>query len=171
MLKGIEVIDLKRNVDERGSFTEIMRNDWSEFLAGESAVQANYSVSYPGMIRAWHRHLRGQFDIFIVVKGSLKICAYNDVDEDNNGELDEIVVSGDRLQAVKIRGFYWHGTKCVSPTPSETIYFVTRLYNSNEPDELRRPWNDPKIIPTSINGNLTDRRVNAIWDWNAPPHK
>lgn len=171
MLPGCRVIDLTRNVDERGSFTEVMREDWAEFLGAERPVQANFSVSFPGVIRAWHRHERGQYDVFVVVRGSLKVCVYNDLGEPQNGELDELVASGDRLQAVMIRGQYWHGTKCVSPTPSETIYFVTRLYDARAPDELRRPWNDPSVVPASINGNSKDARAGRVWDWNAPPHK
>ena len=171
MLPGVQVLDLKRNVDERGSFTEILREDWKEFLSDERPAQANFSVSYPGMIRAWHRHQAGQYDVFVVVRGSLKICAYNDLDAPNLGELDEILVSGDRLQAAIVRGHYWHGTMCVSPMASETVYFVTRLYDRAKPDELRRPWNDPSIIPRTINGNPTDPRVGRPWDWNASPHK
>ncbi|MBX8632492.1 MAG: dTDP-4-dehydrorhamnose 3,5-epimerase family protein [Thermoplasmata archaeon] len=171
MLDAIQVIDLKRNIDERGSFSEIMREDWSEFLKGERPVQANYSVSNPNMIRAWHRHARGQFDIFVVVKGALKICAYNDIEDKGRGELVEVVAGGDRLQAVKVTGKYWHGTKCVSSIPSETVYFVTRAYDRDNPDELRRPWNDSKIIPSAINGSSSDPRVGKVWDWNYPPHK
>ena len=100
MLHGVRILELKRNIDERGSFTEVLREDWTEFLGSERPVQANYSVSQPGMIRAWHRHERGQFDIFVVVRGTLKICAYNDLGDPQNGELDEVVTSGDRLQAV-----------------------------------------------------------------------
>jgi dTDP-4-dehydrorhamnose 3,5-epimerase len=171
VLDGIAVLDLKKNPDERGSFTEIMREDWSEFLHGERPVQSNLSISYPGMIRAWHRHTRGQYDIFVVLKGALKICAYNDIEEKNMGELVEIVASGERPQAVKINGKYWHGTKCVSPVTAETVYYVTRLYDREKPDELRRPWNDPAIVPRSINGNVHDQRVGKAWDWNFPPHK
>jgi dTDP-4-dehydrorhamnose 3,5-epimerase len=171
VLDGIEVIDLRKNADERGSFTEIMREDWNDFLHGERPVQSNLSISYPGMIRAWHRHTRGQYDIFVVLKGALKICAYNDVEEKNMGELVEIVASGERLQAVKINGKYWHGTKCVSPVPAETVYYVTRLYDRERPDELRRAWNDPAIVPKSINGNVHDPRAGRTWDWNSPPHK
>ncbi len=171
MLEGIEVIDLVKIPDERGSFTEIMREDWNDFLKGERTMQSNLSISNPGMIRAWHRHVRGQFDIFVVIKGALKICAYNDIEERNSGELAEIVASGERPQAVKINGKFWHGTKCVSSVPSETVYYVTRLYERSNPDELRRPWNDSTIVPKSINGNKHDPRVGNTWDWNYPPHK
>jgi hypothetical protein len=61
MLPGFKVHDLKKNVDERGFFAEIYREDWKELLGDDKVVQANLSYSYPGMIRAWHRHDRGRW--------------------------------------------------------------------------------------------------------------
>ena len=55
MLPGFKVHDLKKNVDERGFFAEIYREDWKDLLGDDKVVQANLSYSYPGMIRAWHR--------------------------------------------------------------------------------------------------------------------
>lgn len=167
MLEGIKVYDLKKILDERGFFCEILRQDWKEIIENEWIVQANLSYSYPGIIRAWHRHLRGQIDYFIVLKGAMKICAF---DEKTN-ELDEIVSSEYKLQVVRIPGHYWHGTKTVGNKPSLTIYFVTRLYDYKNPDEERRPWNDPTIIPKSINGKIDDPRIGKPWDWLYPPHK
>jgi dTDP-4-dehydrorhamnose 3,5-epimerase len=109
MLPGVRTLDLKKNVDERGFFAEIMRQDWKDLLEDDSISQANFSFSYPGMIRAWHRHSRGQVDYFIVLKGSMKICAYDDRQGSaTKGQLDEIVASEERLQVVRIPGFYWH---------------------------------------------------------------
>ncbi|MEM3648023.1 MAG: dTDP-4-dehydrorhamnose 3,5-epimerase, partial [Thermoproteota archaeon] len=79
-----------------------------------------------GIVRAWHRHLRGQTDYFIVVKGAMKICAY----DEETGELDEIIGSEDKLQIIRIPGHYWHGTKTIGVKPSLTIYFVTKLYKN-----------------------------------------
>jgi dTDP-4-dehydrorhamnose 3,5-epimerase len=163
LLPGNKVFDIKKFPDERGYFAEIMRSDWQEFLGGDQIVQTNLSYSYPGMIRAWHRHARGQDDYFIVLKGSMKICAYDDeLGSPTSGQLDEIVASSERLQAVRVNGKYWHGTKTVSSEPSLTVYGVNRLYDSKNPDEERRPWNDPKI---------TDPKTKASFDWNKPPHK
>ena len=114
MLPGVRVLDLKKNVDDRGSFAELMRSDWKELLGDDTIVQVNLSQSYPGMIRGWHRHARGQVDYFIVLNGSLKICAYDDrQDSKTRGQLDEVVAAGERLQVVRIPGFYWHGTKAL----------------------------------------------------------
>ncbi|MEM2927742.1 MAG: dTDP-4-dehydrorhamnose 3,5-epimerase family protein [Nitrososphaerota archaeon] len=167
MLDGVKIYELKKIPDERGFFCEILRQDWRDILSGEWIVQANLSYSYPGIVRAWHRHLRGQIDYFIVVNGAMKICVY----DDETKELDEIIASEHKLQIVRIPGFFWHGTKTIGNKPSLTIYFVTRLYDYRSPDEERRPWNDPTIIPRSINGRADDPRVNKPWDWLYPPHK
>ncbi len=167
MLEGLRVYELKKLPDERGFFCEIFRQDWKEFLGDEWIVQANLSYSYPGMVRAWHRHLRGQTDYFIVVKGAMKICAYDETSK----ALNEVVASEDRLQVVRVPGHYWHGTKTIGDKPSLTVYFVTRLYEYKNPDEERRPWNDPTIVPMEINGKKDDPRVGKPWDWFYPPHK
>lgn len=164
MLPGNRVYDVKKFPDERGFFAELLREDWTEFMSdGDRIVQANLSYSYPGMIRAWHRHLRGQVDYFMVLKGSMKICAYDDDPKSaTNGQLDEIVASSERLQVVRIVGKNWHGTKTISSDPSLTVYATTRLYDPKNPDEERRAWNDPNII---------DPKTKTTFDWNKAPHK
>lgn len=167
MLEGVKVFELRKIPDERGFFSEILRQDWRDLLEEEWIVQANLSYSYPGIVRAWHRHVRGQTDYFVVVKGAMKICAY----DEHTKRLSEIISSEDKLQIVKIPGHYWHGTKTIGYKPSLTIYFVTRLYDYKNPDEERRAWNDPTIIPEEINGRKDDPRCNKPWDWNYPPHR
>jgi len=166
-LEGVKVYELKVIPDERGFFAEALRQDWNEFFNGEWVVQVNLSYSYPGIVRAWHRHERGQIDYFLVVKGAMKICAY----EEGTGKMVEIIGSENKPSVIRIPGKYWHGTKTISDIPSLTVYFVTRLYDYKNPDELRRPWNDPTIVPTEINGRKDDPRVGKPWDWFTPPHK
>lgn len=166
MLEGIQIKLLKRRFDERGFFLELMREDWKE-ISQDDIAQANLSISYPGIIRAWHRHLRGQIDYFIALKGAIKICAY----DEETGELNEIISTGNNPQMVKVPGKYWHGFKVISNEPAWLLYFVNKLYNYEKPDEQRRPWNDPTIIPKSINGKTDDPRARKPWDWNYPPHK
>ena len=98
MLPGVKVREINRLPDERGSFAEIFRDDWADFIEGDKILQANLSYSYPGMIRAWHRHHRGQVDYFITVKGATKICAYDDrQDSQTKGQLDEIISSEQKI--------------------------------------------------------------------------
>jgi len=167
MLPGIIIKLLKRMPDERGSFGEVFRRDWTDLLGEDVAVQANLSTTYPGIIRAWHRHLRGQTDYFVVLKGAIKICVY----DDKTGELDEFVSSSQAPQIVRVPGHFWHGFKALGDEQAMLLYFTTNLYDPANTDEERRPWNDPKLIPKSINGKENDTRVGKVWDWCLPPHK
>jgi len=167
MLQGIKIKPIRRFPDERGFFSEVMRTDWQDLFGEDTVAQANHSFSFPGVIRAWHRHVKGQNDYFLTLKGTLKICAF----DDKTGELDEIVSSGSDLQLVRIPGHYWHGFKAVGNEAAMLLYFTTNLYNPQDPDEERREWNDPTLTPKSINGKKNDARVGKPWDWNNLPHK
>jgi dTDP-4-dehydrorhamnose 3,5-epimerase len=167
MKEGIIIKPLQKRQDERGFFTEMFRKDWLDLFQNNTVSQANLSISYPNIIRAWHRHLKGQIDYFIVIRGAIKICVY---DEDKK-ELTEIVSTGENPQIVKVPGHYWHGFKVIGVEPAYLLYFVNKLYHYKEPDEDRRPWDDPNIIPHLINGKINDPRVGKPWNWNYPPNR
>ena len=97
----------------------------------------------------------------------MKICAY----DETTGKMAEVIASAQKPTVVRIPGKYLHGTKTVSNEPSLLVYFVNKLYEYKNPDELRVDWNDQTIIPTEINGNKNDSRVGKPWDWFMPPHK
>jgi len=164
MLPGVNVREIIKHPDERGSFSEIFRQDWTDFIEpDDKIVQANLSYSYPGIIRAWHHHQRGQVDYFITVRGTTKICAYDDrPDSATKGKLDEIISSAEKVQCVRIPGFYYHGYMSLGKEPALVVYLTTKLYDYKNPDEGRRPWDDPTII---------DPRTKKPYDWNAIPLK
>ena len=148
MLQGVKLCDLKKNVDDRGFFVELMRADWDVFL-GDKIVQVNISNSYPDVTRAWHRHSRGQIDYFVVIDGAYKICACEE-----GKELNEFFVDSSKLQVVRIPGKFWHGYKCISNKPSKILNFVTKLYDYNNPDEERR-----------LHDSIIDPRTGEIYVW------
>ena len=156
---GVQVLTPKINYDERGFVSEIFRNDWKEFFGKDKPAQINVSKSQPGVTRAWHRHLRDQVDFFTVIKGTIKICVY-----DNNpvsktfGTLVEIISNEKKLQIIKVPGHFWHGTKTIGSEESYTVYFINNLYDYDNPDEERISWNDPSII---------DPRTKQPYDWNS----
>jgi dTDP-4-dehydrorhamnose 3,5-epimerase len=159
-------------VDERGVFTEIIRKDWKKLLESDEIAQVNFSITQPGIIRAWHRHARGQVDYFLLLKGAIKVCAYDDQENSpTKGHMIETFLSEYKLQILRIPGKYWHGFKVISPHPAHLLYVVNKLYDYTNPDEERRPWNDLSIVPIAINGNKEDPRVAKPWDWNYPPHR
>jgi dTDP-4-dehydrorhamnose 3,5-epimerase len=165
-LEGIRFMELNLIPDERGFFGEALRQDWQD-LIDEWIVQANLSSSFPGIVRAWHKHLRGQVDYFMVLKGALKICAY----DESTHRLVEVIGTEKKPGIIRIPGHYLHGTKTISSEPSLLVYFVNRLYDPKNPDEVRVPWNSPEIVPIEINGNTNDPRAGKPWDWFYPPYK
>jgi dTDP-4-dehydrorhamnose 3,5-epimerase len=165
-LAGFEVRALELRPDDRGFFCELYRSDWSEFFR-EPVAQLNLSSSYPGIVRAWHRHARGQVDYFIVVRGALRICAYDPASR----RLEETVASDRRACVVRVPGEYYHGTMAVGDVPALTLYATTVLYDYASPDEERLPWNDRSVVPLCINGDAADPRSGSPWDWLRPPHR
>ena len=80
---GIQKISLTLHNDDRGFLGEIFRQDWNDLLPDFDLKQVLISQSNPGIIRAWHKHLRNQIDLFYVLKGTVKICAF-DGDKNSN---------------------------------------------------------------------------------------
>ncbi|MFB6186468.1 MAG: dTDP-4-dehydrorhamnose 3,5-epimerase family protein, partial [Halobacteriaceae archaeon] len=112
MIDGVELKDLQINADERGSLTEMWRSDWDFFE--ESPEMSYFSVSYPGIIRAWHRHERGQVDHFVVPHGKVKVGIYDDRENSSTrGDLDTYVIGEGNMQAIRVPGDCWHGFKVV----------------------------------------------------------
>jgi dTDP-4-dehydrorhamnose 3,5-epimerase len=165
-LEGVRTWDINLLPDERGFFAEALRLDWSPFVE-DQIVQANMSYSFPGVVRAWHKHLKGQVDYFITLQGTIKICAF----DENTGKLAEVISTSRKPTLTRIPGKYLHGFRNVGDESCLLLYFVNKLYDYNNPDEIRVEWNDNKIVPSEINGNKKDARVNKPWDWLYVPYK
>ena len=162
-LPGVSSYRLDKNIDERGFFTEVLRQDWGDFLNTDWITQINLSKSNPDIVHAWHRHDRGQIDYLLVLEGILKIVAYDDESESaTRGNICEITVSSEQLELVRIPGNYWHWHKSIGSSQALSIYMVTQLYDYKNPDEERRAWNDPSIV---------DPRTIEPYDWFSAPHK
>lgn len=97
--------------------------------------QVNYSVQYPGVIKAWHRHAK-QTDFWICLSGMLKAAAW---DQDTQ-RLWVCVLGEKRPGVLVIPPPLWHGAATVGPTPAGLLYYVTHAYNPAQPDEERAPW-------------------------------
>lgn len=153
-IHDVQVRELQVNADERGRLAEIFREDWPEYDI--DPAMAYYSMTDPDIIRAWHRHLEGQIDHFVCPTGRVKVAIYDDRDDSpTQGELDEIVIGEHVQRVVRIPGDCWHGFKAISDDPAMLINFPTELYDYDDPDEVRLPY-DTDEIPL---------------DWEEPPHE
>jgi dTDP-4-dehydrorhamnose 3,5-epimerase len=127
-------------VDDRG---------WSlmNLLAGAMTEQGqiNFSVQFPGVIKAWHRHHK-QTDFWCCVHGQLKAGVYRE--DDGRAWMQ---VFGERRPGVLvIPPPLWHGAACVGPDPAGLLYYVTHAYDGNDPDEDRRAFDSVGGFPWRV---------------------
>lgn len=97
--------------------------------------QVNFSVQYPGVIKAWHRHQR-QTDFWCCLYGHLKVGVYREEDE----TAWSIVIGEKRMGVLLIPPPLWHGATTVGPQPAGLLYYVTQRFDPARPDEDRRAF-------------------------------
>lgn len=116
--------DLKMNVDERGSFTELVHT--------LNVGQVSINISKPGITKGQHWH-HTKFEQFIVVKGHGLIQQRNL--NDPEGKVLEWEVSGDKIQAVHILPGYTHNIINLSDSEDlVTIMYCNEIFDSDKPD-------------------------------------
>lgn len=142
MIHGVQVKPLKVHPDERGMVMEILRSD--EKICKKFG-QLYMTTCYPGVVKAWHSH-RKQWDHFTCVRGMVKLVLHDTrPDSPSKGRTQEFYV-GDRSRIlVAIPPDVLHGFMCVSGEEAIMLNVPTMPYNHAEPDEQRRPWDDPEI--------------------------
>ena len=121
--------DLKMNVDERGSFTELVHT--------LNAGQVSINISKPGITKGQHWH-NTKFEQFIVVKGHGLIQQRNL--NDPEGRVLEWEVDGDHIQAVHMLPGYTHNIINLSETEDlVTVMYCNEIFNPNKPDTFFEP--------------------------------
>lgn len=121
--------DLKMNVDERGSFTELVHT--------LNAGQVSINISKPGITKGQHWH-NTKFEQFIVVKGHGLIQQRNL--NDPSGKVLEWEVSGDKIQAVHMLPGYTHNIINLSDTEDlVTVMYCNEVFNPARPDTFFEP--------------------------------
>ena len=116
--------DLKMNVDERGSFTELVHT--------LSTGQVSINISKPGITKGQHWH-NTKFEQFIVVKGHGLIQQRNL--NDPEGKVLEWEVDGDHIQAVHMLPGYTHNIINLSDTEDlVTVMYCNEIFDSSHPD-------------------------------------
>ena len=116
--------DLKMNVDERGSFTELVHT--------VNAGQVSINISKPGITKGQHWH-HTKFEQFIVVKGHGLIQQRNL--NDPEGKVLEWEVSGDKIQAVHMLPGYTHNIINLSDSEDlVTVMYCNEIFDTNKPD-------------------------------------
>lgn len=142
MIDGVKVKDLKVMPDERGLLMEMWRSDDPDF---QRFGQVYVTMVYPGVVKAWHYHEK-QTDHFVCVGGMAKVVLHDRREGSATfGETNEFVIGWQRQRLVIIPKGVYHGFTAVGTEPAYIVNTPTELYNYDEPDEYRRPFDDPEI--------------------------
>ena len=113
---------LKMNVDNRGSFTELIHT--------QDCGQVSINVSKPGITKGQHWH-NSKWEIFIVVSGHGLIQERNI----NTGEKVEFEVSGDKIEAVYMIPGWTHNIINLSETENlVTVMTCNEIFDLKKPD-------------------------------------
>ncbi|MEG0546553.1 MAG: capsular polysaccharide biosynthesis protein CapF [Oscillospiraceae bacterium] len=112
---------LKMNIDERGSFTEILRTI--------SNGQFSVNISKPRIKKGEHWH-NSKNEKFLVVSGS-GVIRFRKVDEN---EVFEYFVSGETLEVVDIPTGYTHNIENLGETDMVTFMWCNECFNKEKPD-------------------------------------
>ena len=126
------VTTAKKNVDERGSFTELIRtNDSGQF---------SISFSKPGIVRGNHYH-HTKIERFIVIKGQAKIKFTSILD----GTSYEFEVDDKDIKAVTIPVGYTHNIENIGEDEMILAIWCNELFNPEYPDTAFKPVNNENI--------------------------
>lgn len=123
------IFDLKMNVDERGSFTELVHT--------MNCGQVSVNISKPGIIKGQHWH-HTKWEQFIVVSGHGLIQLRNE--SDPNAEVLNYEVSGTKIQSVIMLPGYTHNIVNLSDTEDlVTVMYCNEVFDPNRPDTFFDP--------------------------------
>lgn len=114
--------DLKMNIDQRGSFTELIHT--------KDCGQVSINISKPGITKGEHWH-NSKWEQFIVVHGHGLIQQRNI----NTNEFVEFEVSGDKIEAVYMIPGWTHNIINLSDTDDlVTVMTCNEIFDPSRPD-------------------------------------
>ena len=121
------IFDLKMNVDNRGSFTELVHT--------LKCGQVSINISKPGITKGQHWH-NTKWEQFIVVSGHGLI----QMRKEGTDEIINYEVSGDKIQSVIMLPGYTHNIINLSDTEDlVTVMYCNEIFNPNKPDTYFDP--------------------------------
>lgn len=120
--KDKAVFSLKMNIDDRGSFTELLKTS--------DCGQFSVNISKPGVTKGQHWH-HSKWEFFIVVSG----CGLIQQRLVGGNEVLNFYVSGDKIEAVHMLPGYTHNIINLSDSDDlVTLMWANECFNPEKPD-------------------------------------
>ena len=142
MIDGVKTKKLRVLPDDRGRLAEMLRSDDDLFI---KFGQCYMTTTYPGVVKAWHYH-KIQTDNFVVVTGMFRVALYDARDDSpTKGEVNDFFIGDYNMMLLQIPPGIYHGWKCISEQEGIVVNISTELYNYDDPDEYRLPYDTDEI--------------------------
>ncbi len=119
--ENVYPVPFKKHSDDRGDFVEIIKF--------ETGGQASYSITYPGVTRGNHFHLR-KIERFAVIKGTALISLRKIGEE----KVYQFELDGKNPSFVDMPVWYSHNIKNIGDDELLTIFWISEIYNPDSPD-------------------------------------
>lgn len=140
-IRDVAIKELVRHCDERGFFLELVRRNDGFFAEGFG--QWSMSRMHPGVVKAWHYHMR-QVDWWFVPRGNLKAVLHDRRDDSETKGVTQEFLMGDAYApyVLRIPPGVLHGCKVIGGE-TDLMYVASAIYDGS--DEFRVPHDDPAI--------------------------
>ena len=141
-IDGAVIKPLVRHCDERGYLLEVARDDDGLL---ERFGQSTFTLTYPGVIKAFHWHRR-QHDLWFVAQGEARVVLHDLREESTTHRRTQVIFAGEHQPlAILIPPGVAHGYQVLGNRPVGLFYHTTYSYDPSSPDEERIPYDDPSI--------------------------
>ncbi|MBI4975459.1 dTDP-4-dehydrorhamnose 3,5-epimerase family protein [Candidatus Peregrinibacteria bacterium] len=142
MIEGVVIKKLIRHCDDRGCFMEVLRDD-DKLL--KKFGQTSYTVTYPGVIKAFHYHKK-QDDLWFVASGMAQVVLHDLRKDSKTYKETQVIYAGeDNPLTIVIPVGVAHGYRVLGDKPVCLFYHTTESYKADSPDEERIPFDDKEI--------------------------
>ena len=143
-IDGVRLIEFDFHADDGGDFHEIARFKEGSLtsLKAFKLMQLNRSRFNPGLIKAFHLHMR-QDEIWAVHPLDRLLVGLVDTRKGSQTESLQmrIILGGGKCNTLYIPRGVAHGGMVLDQKPVDVIYLVNHLFSIDDPDEWRLPWN------------------------------
>jgi dTDP-4-dehydrorhamnose 3,5-epimerase len=139
----VKLIEFNLLTDDGGDFHEIARVEKNRvnLLDGFEIRQINRSRFNPGLVKAFHLHLK-QDEIWAVHPLDRLLVGLLDTRKGSQteGAAMRLVLGGGKCRFLYIPRGVAHGGMVLGSNPVDVIYLVSEHFSPQDPDEWRLPW-------------------------------
>lgn len=149
MIHGVNVVQLRQVLDERGKIMHMLKATDPHF---EKFGEIYFSCAWPGVVKGWHSHKRMTVNNAVIV-GHAKLVLYDSrPDSPTRGELMELFIGEDNYCLVQIPPGITNGYKAYG---DKLVIMANCATEPHDPDEI--VYVDPHTSDIPYDWSLKER--------------